>query len=143
MLKNKKTLFWGANIVFPLVAGLIIYILYKPEAYICRFIHSILGTSQNPDIILQKNCIINFVRFHLSDMCWSYALTSALSLILTLNRKSVAIAVSINTIFSITLEILQLNKVISGTFDVTDILLQILSGFMSAGIILYFGGYKK
>lgn len=68
-------------------------------------------------------------------MLWSYALTYTLFLVLEPFRKRVIFSAIISTVLGISLELLQYRKVISGTFDILDILFEITAVSLAVVII--------
>lgn len=87
------------HIFIPLLAGLLIYILFRsPDTWL----HQALGINKTL-ILLPANPFTFFIRFHFPDMCWAYALYSGLLVIVGLNRWiSATVALASLSLFEIT-----------------------------------------
>jgi hypothetical protein len=88
------------HILLPLSAGVFVYIaLRKPETLLHRF-----TGIRSPLISLPDAPISNFLLFHFPDMCWAYALTATLLLIV---RLSPAGSATISILFLSAFELVQ------------------------------------
>lgn len=87
------------HIFLPLLAGLLIYILFRsPDTWL----HQALGMNRTL-FILPANPFTLFIKFHFPDMCWAYALYSGLLVIVGLNRWiSATVALVSLSLFEIT-----------------------------------------
>ena len=70
---SRKTFYW-INILVPLLFGVIVYLYWKPDAYISRLILHYLPISYESDLGRPEG-ICKFIRYYFSDICWAYALT--------------------------------------------------------------------
>lgn len=70
------------HIIFPLVCGLLIYILFRAPV---TWLHSFLSIKQTI-FSIPRNLISEFLLFQVPDMCWAYALTASLLLFTRLNK---------------------------------------------------------
>ena len=95
------------NIIIPLVLSSLIYYLFCPEVI---FVKNIVFT-------IPSDPLFTLVRNYFMDMSWAYALTFSIYYI-TDNRNKTFVTASIFTVLS---ETLQLTPLISGTFDIVDI----------------------
>ena len=74
------------HILLPLSAGLLTYLLFRsPDTWI----HRAIGMTTTP-LPLADNPLNNFIKFHLADMCWAYALYSGLLVIVGLSKLASA-----------------------------------------------------
>lgn len=86
------------HIFLPLLLGLLTYLLFRsPDT----LFHRAIGMTTTP-LPLSDNPLNNFIKFHLADMCWAYALYSGLLLITGLNRwASATVALVALSLFEI------------------------------------------
>ncbi len=134
----KKRSFYLVNIIGPLVLGLIVYILYRPEAFISREIYRWIGVSFD---ISQSGSVANrFIRFYFSDMMWSYALFFTISWILGQGRRAITECFIICFLFEAFLEYGQKIGLLYGTFDIWDIVAEYFAAVISAIIIIHYRG---
>jgi len=113
--------------------GTVIYFFLKPNAFVSLQIADIFNLSVEKNEC--NNLVLMFLKNHFCDMCWSYSLVFILSLLLKDYNFGIAISCTLNILMTIGIEYCQLENFISGTFDLGDIFLQILSGVFSAWII--------
>ena len=104
-----KKIFYGANIIFPILIGVLIYYI------------SSLGFVDSNAFVL--------VRGYVPDMLWAYSLVFALFCFV--GNSAVLIAIP----FAILMEGVQLWETVRGTFDVMDIVVEILAEAFAAFII--------
>lgn len=124
------------NCVLPLLFGAFIYWHFRPDAWITRFIDCIFGkvpeiTEENRAI---NDTILRLCKFYLPDILWSYSLTSAVCLILSRPRISVILSMS----FSFLTEFFQLTRILPGTFDWADVVLEWMASLTAAGLFSVF-----
>lgn len=133
--KKNRTLFWIVNILAPLVLGLVLYTVMTDDTYVSRWVRSIFSNCD--DTVLRPEVgILRFCRNHLCDMCWSYSLVFCVAWILGDGLARLTVSVSVCSLFSALMEMLQSSAVFSGTFDVWDIFLEIVSCLI-AGMVIY------
>ncbi len=104
-----KALFFLSNILFPLTAGFTIYLLFQSNVPIVRA------------------SWFSVVRNYLPDALWAYALYFSLLFILGNSKPCRLLAFVICSIVSALTEIAQLFAIFPGTFDIMDILTEIIS----------------
>lgn len=109
------------NVVVPLVIGAMLYYIFLPETLFVTGVDEVMGFSFHIPIATD-NRIISLARNYLFDALWAYSLMSLIIYIFGYNRK---IYVSI-LLFEIVMELIQLFPFIKGTFDVYDILVELL-----------------
>lgn len=138
-MKFRRALFWILNIVLPLCIGLCVYLWFRPDTYVSRFLLRFL-----PIRPPQLSCA--FLRNHLCDMLWAYALCFCIVFILGHSRKNAAAALVICVGFSFLMELIQKKSVFPGTFDPLDVVLSSVSAILALlfiVIIHYYGGQKN
>jgi hypothetical protein len=118
------------RVIIPLLVGLIIYVIFSPNVFITKFIWSVFNTENPFDgvDITRMPLVVQFLRYYLCDVLWSFSLTNML--ILIWGYKNIKKALIIAVVFSIFIEVLQIRFI--GTFDIWDIIVQIFGCFMSS-----------
>ncbi|MGN1405114.1 MAG: hypothetical protein ACI4WM_02485 [Erysipelotrichaceae bacterium] len=111
------------NIFIPLASASLIYYLFCPEVI---FVKNIVFS-------IPSNPLFTLVRNYFMDMCWAYALTFSIFYIINNRMKTFAVS----AVFSILIEVLQLTPLISGTFDIVDIIAMVQSICLSILVIDY------
>ena len=123
---NKLTIYFFITIV-SLLTGFIIYLLFRENTYISRFIENFVDLSA-----VRKWCKpleSDFLKYYFPDYLWSLSLTSALHMIYN-HKKLESWICSLSTlILGCVYELLQYLDLISGTGDFVDVLLYLLGGF--------------
>ena len=115
------------NIIIPLFIGFIIYCTVNKSTYISEILNI-------PVSINITGVFGLFVKCWLCDMLWSYAFVFALSYALSAFRHPVLIAAIISLCIGIVLELLQLFGIITGTFDILDIIFELAAVLLSVGV---------
>jgi hypothetical protein len=90
--------------------------------------------------------VLRFVRNYMLDILWGYALVFALYFALGNNTAELWKIFIIAIAFSAAMETLQLTPIISGTFDVFDIMAEFFAETVAVFIIKYYfsgGGTKE
>jgi len=115
------------HIVFPLVLGFLIYLLFRtPYTYL----HTILQLKKAV-FVIPRNLPGRFVLFHLPDMCWAYSLTASFILFTRLNKFWCA---TIGILAMSFFELMQADFV-PGNLDLPDIVLMLLAVILSIFLI--------
>lgn len=117
------------HIILPLLAGVLIYIAFREPI---TFLHRITGITKTP-WHLSYNSFNQFILFHFPDMCWAYALTASLMLIISINKY---ICAAISILFVSLFELKQAGFRISD-LDLMD------SGLMAIAVLLAVKFVKK
>ena len=131
----RRNLFYLCNIGIPLLIGTIIYLYWRPNAYISRFIFSLFNVS--PGIVPgSPKGIERFVRYYLCDILWAYALT--FSLVFYLGRSKIRTAYIIGLSFIVLIELLQLLPQTPGSFDILDIIMEFVICTISIYVIYFY-----
>ena len=118
-----RYLFYGVNIVVPLLIGLLLYITFRRDAYVSILISKYLNLPALSRSILPK-WLVSFFRNYASDILWAYSLGFAVMLTLGYNRRNLVFSFFVCICFEAFLEVLQKVEVLHGTFDYFDILLE-------------------
>lgn len=129
------------NIGIPLLLGLTIYVFLTDDTYISQLFRMCIwdgrGLLVHPD-----PHIMRLFRNHLCDMCWSYSMVFCVVWILGDRPFKLFTGVSVCALFSVLMEALQLSHAFPGTFDVADVILEVVSCLM-AGMIIYIKLWRK
>ena len=86
--------------------------------------------------------MMKFVRNYLLDMMWAYALVFTLFFIMGNKTAELLKILTIATVFSAGIEILQLTPFVRGTFDILDIIAEFFAG-IAAGFIIKYNFHKE
>lgn len=126
MFKRSNLIFYGGNIFGALVAGVLVYFLFRPDTYVSQVICSGLGIEWPVGVIgVFPDWIVVFLRNYMCDMFWAYALTFAVGALLHDVLGSSFSVLLVCGIFEIVIELSQEIGIMSGTFDMVDVVLEI------------------
>lgn len=143
MKKNNK---YGllANIVIPILLGTAVYYLFSPNVLFVKKMDSITGLAFHIAIVEKNNLVFEFIRNFFLDMLWAYALVFTLFYLMSNNTASLLKTFFIAFSFSAAMEILQVTPIAKGTFDLCDIVVELLAEVVAVFIIKnYFLEEKK
>lgn len=127
----KKCFAW-ANVVIPILAGSLFYYITSPDVIFVKNIDRIMGTGLYVGV---ENTFVRIVRSYVPDMLWAYALVFSLVAVTGNRTADVWKMSALAGAFSIIMEVLQLTGCIRGTFDVMDIIVEIIAELMAVFII--------
>lgn len=119
---SKRNGIFAVNIVIPLVFGAFIYLTKAERTYISDILsafRSVLPIINYPEIIRNYAC----------DFLWAYALFFCLRLSLgdKLKGKHNLMVIAMASIVAVSLESIQMNTAILGTFDLWDIVVELIA----------------
>lgn len=120
----KKTIIL-LNVTAPIIIGAVFYYIFGRDTVFVELIDNILGFSMHITNT-GNNFGIKMARCYLPDFLWAYALMSAVLLFWGYDKRIIALVIIYETV----LELLQLFSCVKGTFDVWDILIEILAGII-------------
>ncbi|NLG05346.1 MAG: hypothetical protein GX567_16215 [Clostridia bacterium] len=123
------------NIMIPIIVGAIIYYLLSPDVIFVTYINSIFSMDFYSNIHIHQNGFIVFIRNYVLDMLWGYSLIFSLFYIYGNNTAKLYRILMIGWTFSALIEILQLTPIVKGTFDICDIVVELLSELFAVFII--------
>ena len=136
--QKANRIFLVCNILIPLVIGAYIYIYWDSDSYFGNFARSILAV---PNTGAGSN-IAQIMRNWGCDLLYAYALLFALYA----STGNISVSIRYAAICTIGLELLQLIQVDflkCGTFDVWDILVEIIAICFAATLIGFCNHIKK
>ncbi|MFV0466432.1 MAG: hypothetical protein ACK5ML_10200 [Lachnospiraceae bacterium] len=137
-MKYNKKIRLFANFVIPLALGALFYYLLSPNTLFVHELDELTDHAIRQQISIENNLILKFVRNYLLDMFWAYALVMFLFLIIDHNAAGLWKSLWIAFLFSTGMEILQLLPFLKGTFDVWDILAELLAELIAILVISVF-----
>ena len=145
-MECRNKVFLLANMIVPILTGAVIYYVTSPDVIFVRQLDTILGMRVHMYDISYHSTIVRFIRYYALDMLWGYALVFALYFILDNNTASLFKIFVIAYVFSVIIEILQLTSFVKGTFDVFDLVVELIAEIAAVFIIkndFFRGGTKE
>ena len=116
-----------ANISIPILAGSLLYYVTSPQVMFVQNIDRLLGVSLH--VGMENTFVV------MPDMLWAYALVFSLMLVTGNKTAYVWKMFVIAGMFSTIMEVLQVTGCVKGTFDVMDIIVEIIAELMAVFII--------
>lgn len=126
----KRIIFFCINTFVPLASGICFYALFTQDTYIS----TILETST---IMPAKSPFFVLCRYYLCDMLWSYALMYTLCVLSSITGYGIANLFLKCIAFEAAFELLQHFRIISGTCDILDIVLECIANLLAIAIWKY------
>ena len=130
--KRAKVLLLHTSVA--LVLGLIVYLIFRPDAGIARLIYRIPGLNAPNITFAEGNGI--FLRHYLADFLWAYALTISLNLISIETPGKMGAMFALSLFVGCIVELLQGAGILFGTYDPMDIVIQICAAIIAEAIVL-------
>ena len=127
-----KKIFIYANISLPILVGSLFYYVPSPQVIFAQNIDGLLGVSLH---VGTENTFVVNLRSYMPDMLWAYALVFSLMLVTGNKTAYVWKMFVIAGMFSTIMEVLQVTGCVKGTFDVMDIIVEIIAELMAVFII--------
>ena len=122
----------------PLSIGALIYYIFLPDVHFVQIIDSFLPCSIHvsyPSQIIG----LRVLRNYLFDFIWAFALSSCLFIFLEIKNRDNSIKVLLGLAFFETImELSQLSHIFPGTFDICDIIAELVANIIV--ITLFSGG---
>ena len=130
---KRKNILVFINFAIPLLSGLSIYLFCYENTYINTTIQKFFDISL--PYFYYDNIFYHFLTCWACDILWAYSLTFSLYSCFKNFNHSLLVSYIISSVFALIIELLQLFNVITGTFDILDILLE-FSAIILAVIII-------
>ncbi len=127
-------LFWFSMV--PLLIGLVIYLtIGSTETIIYKLLEDLLGNTFLTHIRFKVQ-LPSFIRFHLADGLWAFAMTSTLCLLFLnkIHRRSLLI---ISIFAAGAFELAQYFGITKGTFDLIDLATMLVFSLLAYFTIIY------
>lgn len=120
-------------VIIPLLLGASIYFLLSPETFVGNWLSIFLKFESITEIrdYLSEYSIVIFIKNYFCDFLWAFSLESAIFIFFIHKFSYYSIVISI--VISFISEIIQKVHIISGTFDIFDIIIE-----LSAILLSYF-----
>jgi len=131
------------NILLPLLAGLSVYVLLRPDSYVSLILSGSLYITYPDTTPEMSHGVLRFINNFGPDICWSYSLTFAVHAALHDLRRPLLFTLSISSVVIILVESLQAFGVLSGVFDPLDLVLETLSAITAALILAFFSRKRR
>lgn len=129
MKNTKNDFFVWMNIIIPLVIGFFIYILSHSDTRFSDPLYKIV-----PQLETIKVDIPRGIRNYVPDFLWAYSFT--FYLFHTMKNCSWIKICSISITLCVLLEIAQISDSFGGTFDIIDIIVEIIAAFIAKSIFI-------
>ncbi len=126
------------NIVVPLAVGALIYYILFPDIIFVKAIDNLSGVSFHIPVKL-SNAFVRCLRFYLLDVLWAYSL---MSIVILMFRDSKTVYITV-FLFVIAMEMIQMIPSIPGTFDIFDIVIEMIACLIAIRINKRRGNYEK
>lgn len=127
-MNKRNSIFYFTNIITPLALGTILYCIFRPDVFYIRKLTivfpflKVMTVSASDDIPL-----VYFIRYYLMDILWAYSFMMGLCLLSLLGIITSRLALTLAVTLSVFFEFTQLIYITHMTFDVLDIILQIVA----------------
>lgn len=118
----------------PILAGTVLYVQYRPDAYVSRLIYRLFNIK--PTNTIDRSAIGTFIRCYLLDVLWAFALPNALFFAVGFDKNRLKLIFVLSIGMAVLTEVLQHLKVICGTGDLIDCLLECLSITLAINMII-------
>lgn len=122
-------------IIIPIIVGALLYYLFCPEVFFVQQIDEMFGISFHPANKYLKITIVKIARNYIFDVIWGYALFVTLYFLADNNAVDIKKFIITGILLVVILEGLQLLPNVDGTFDVFDILIELVAGGTAVFII--------
>lgn len=130
--RKKNRIFYILNISIPLAIGALIYFIFRPDTYIAYYLRNLM---ELPTMTLGSGGLLKFFRNYSCDILWSYSLMFAIFTVGNKSAKRLILTTALCAVFEILIEICQHIGFINGTFDIFDLLAEIIATIVALIII--------
>ena len=131
MTITKRNCLYAINIFIPLVFGLFIYLTKAERSYVSdlfSYFQIVFRPINYPDIIKSYAC----------DFLWAYSLLFVLFIVIGIYKKNLKLSIIISVLFAVMIESIQLFQTNMFTFDVIDIVVEIIAIALASLTIIIF-----
>jgi len=130
--QKKERLFYLLNICLPLTLGALIYLALRPDTYIAYYLRCLFNL---PTMTLVCGGVYKFLRNYSSDILWAYSLMFAVFVVSNRSAKRLILTAALCIVFEISIEMCQYIGIIKGTFDILDVIAEIIATVVAFIII--------
>ena len=124
------------NILLPLIAGALVYIIWVPSAHVSQVFYRVFGLHSLPG----DGTAGSFITCFLGDFLWAYSLVVLLVMIIAHRKRDIIFVLALCILFETGTECLQLTPLMDGTFDFLDIVIEILANLLGCLMICLYEG---
>ena len=142
-MKREKRSVIVLNCIIPIFIGAFVYYLISPDVFFVRKIDAWIGQGIHFNVNYMDIEWLRIFRNYFLDALWAYALVFALFCVSDNNAASMWRIMGIAVIFSAIMEILQITPMVKGTFDIWDIIVEILAEMVAVFVIKYYTLRRK
>lgn len=141
--ENRKLVcYFVFHITIPLVLGVIIYCIFRPDTYIAVWVRKIAGNNVPGKFDIRRknsNWLTIFAKNYACDILWAYALTAAVYFVEKETKRGGFKCIAWCWLFEIFMELLQYFGVTQGTFDIWDIVSEMTATATAAAVLQTYG----
>lgn len=112
-----------------LLTGCVVYIIFRPTTFVALIFDNILTVDIARDNLSFLSC--DFIKYYIPDLLWSFSLGCGLIAILNPKIKGVIYCCLVSLLYGCLWEILQYFQIVSGTFDIYDIVMYLLAAIIA------------
>ena len=139
---GSRHLFYLIHIIGCLLAGSLIYFSFRPQAQISAFLQNLFDYRPDPDWLqmTKEVGIFRFINNYVPDILWAAALSFAMVCLLGEGTRNYLFAAGLCVSAEAGVELMQKAGLLRGTFDLWDIVSEIITtGFVLLIIIYHIG----
>lgn len=127
---KKRITFFIASVLAPLLLGSLFYIVHCPNVIFVTRLKLLMPWLEFPTVSVKGNSIIwIIVRNHLIDYIWAFSFSALILLIMDVFSLNYSRCVWLCVVLVIFAECIQLFVFIPFTFDILDLITQVLGAF--------------
>lgn len=146
-MPNRNSIFlFCVNVIGVLFFAGLFYVIFAPDVYLVHKLAQVPVISEMIDGLwsfadldgiksFRESILFLFVRNYMLDAAWSYALVFTFYMLFSNEARGMWIAFVIGCTWGIAMEVGQLLGWLSGTFDILDIVVEILGAMLALWII--------
>lgn len=112
--------------ILPLILGLLIYIMFRPNTMVARLLIRVIPPLGNISYELGTGWLALLLKNYVCDMLWAYALTISLIWYGQMFHQPIWKSCIISVVFAVCMELAQVLPFVVGTFDMIDIVAEMV-----------------
>lgn len=134
-IKNRTIRLFIWNVLFPILLGGLFYYFFCPDVLFVMRLNKWFATRYYDSTPFLANNFVLFIRNYFLDYVWAYSLCCSICILNIEGGFALLKGIIVTGVLGAVLEILQLVGIAKGTYDVWDILIEIIGAFTGALII--------
>ena len=125
------------GVLLPIVIAGAIYYIFFPDVWFVRLTDEFTGSALHlsDTVFLRDRPILKLLRFYGFDLVWAFSFANAIRLLLGDGKRTRSAAFLTASGVACMTELLQLSGSFPGTFDIWDIVLEIIGAFIATLMI--------